>query len=101
MCSNNSPGQPDTLLRLLEGWRQALDNYWCVAAILMDLSKAFDSLLHRHLGCKIKSLWIIRGGVELFESYSVIGFNRLHFYQYLGENIQRSTPEIHFRPVSF
>ena len=29
---------------LLEDWRKALDNHECVAAILMDLYKAFDCL---------------------------------------------------------
>ena len=37
-------GCQSTLLRLLEDWRKALDNHECVAAILMDLSKAFDCL---------------------------------------------------------
>ena len=32
-----------TLLRLLEDWCKGLDNRECIAAILMDLSKAVDS----------------------------------------------------------
>ena len=35
-----------TLLRLLEDWRKALDNHKSAAAVLMDLSKAFDCLPH-------------------------------------------------------
>ena len=54
-------GCQSTLLRLLEDWRKALDNHECVAAILMDLSKAFDCLPHGLL-IATKSLWIIRGG---------------------------------------
>ena len=34
------------LLRILEDWREALDNNLYTAAILMDLSKAFDCLPH-------------------------------------------------------
>ena len=39
-------GCQSALLRLLEDWRKALDNHQIAAAILMDLSKAFDCLLH-------------------------------------------------------
>ena len=35
-----------TLLRLVEDWRNALDNRQYAAAIMMDLSKAFDCLPH-------------------------------------------------------
>ena len=35
-----------TLLRLVEDWRGALDRHEYVAAVLMDLSKAFDCLPH-------------------------------------------------------
>ena len=37
-------GCQTTLLRLLEDWRGALDRHGYVAAVLMDLSKAFDCL---------------------------------------------------------
>ena len=39
-------GCPSTLLRLVEDWRRAVDSNEYVAAILMDLSRAFDSLPH-------------------------------------------------------
>ena len=39
-------GCQSTLLRLVEDWRKALDNHKYVAAILMDLTKAFDCLPH-------------------------------------------------------
>ena len=35
-----------TLLRLVEDWRGALDRHEYVAAVLMDLSKAYDCLPH-------------------------------------------------------
>jgi hypothetical protein len=34
----------DTLIRIIEDWKNLLDNNQYVAAILMDLSKAFDCL---------------------------------------------------------
>ena len=39
-------GCQTTLQRLLEDWKKELDNNRYVEAILMDLSKAFDCLLH-------------------------------------------------------
>jgi hypothetical protein len=38
-----------TLLGLLEDWREALDNNQYIAAVLMDLSKAFDYLPPQYL----------------------------------------------------
>jgi hypothetical protein len=42
-------GCQSVLLRLLDDWRQALDNNKYVGAILMDLSKAFDCIPHNLL----------------------------------------------------
>ena len=42
-------GCQSTLLRITEDWKQALDENKYVAAILMDLSKAFDCLPHNLL----------------------------------------------------
>ena len=39
-------GCQTTLLRLLEDWRGALDRNEYVAAVLMNLSKAFDGFPH-------------------------------------------------------
>ena len=39
-------GCQSTLQRLVEDWRNALDNRQYAAAIMMDLSKAFDCLPH-------------------------------------------------------
>ena len=44
-----------TLLRLLEDWRKALDNHKSAAAVLMDLSKAFDCLPHGLLIEKLRA----------------------------------------------
>ena len=47
-------GCQSTLLRIIEDWKQALDDNKYVAAILMDLSKAFDCLPHDLLLLKLK-----------------------------------------------
>ena len=62
-------GCQSTLLRLLEDWRKALDNHECVAAILMDLSKAFDCLPHGLLIAKLRAYRLSEEAVELLESY--------------------------------
>ena len=51
-------GCQTTLLRLVEDWKKALDSDQLVAAILMDLSKAFDCLPHDILldkNCNLRS----------------------------------------------
>ena len=62
-------GCQSTLLRLLEDWRKALDNHDCIAAILMNLSKAFDCLPHGLLIAKLKAYGLSEGGVKLLDSY--------------------------------
>jgi hypothetical protein len=42
-------GCQTALLKIVEDWKEALDNNKYVAAILMDLSKAFDCLPHNLL----------------------------------------------------
>ena len=62
-------GCQSTLLRLLEDWRKALDNNECVAAILMDLSKAFDCLPHELLVAKLRAYGLSEEAVKLLDSY--------------------------------
>ena len=45
----------DNIFCLLEDWKRALDNNECVAAIFMDLPKAFDCLPHDLLKAKLKA----------------------------------------------
>ena len=62
-------GCQSTLLRLLEDWRKALDNNECVAAIFMDLSKAFDCLPHELLVAKLRAYGLSEEAVKLLDSY--------------------------------
>jgi hypothetical protein len=60
-------GWQTTLLRLLEDWKVALDKN--VAAILMDLSKAFDCLPHDILLCKLSAYGLSPNSVKLLQNY--------------------------------
>ena len=63
------------LLTLVENWRKRLDNKDFGGAILMDLSKAFDTLDHfRPLNCKTTCIWFLtrrfKTSLYTFLSYS-------------------------------
>ena len=62
-------GCQSTSLILLEDWRKTHDNQECVAAIHMNLSKAFDCLPHGLLIAKLKAYGILEVAVKLFDSY--------------------------------
>ncbi|MCU7801455.1 MAG: reverse transcriptase family protein, partial [gamma proteobacterium symbiont of Lucinoma myriamae] len=62
-------GCQTTLLRLIEDWKVALDKNEYVAAILMDLSKAFDCLPHDILLSKLSAYGLNAESVELLKSY--------------------------------
>ena len=61
-------GCQTTLLRLLEDWKSALDKNCYVAAILMDLSKAFDCLPHDILLSKLAAYGLSSQSVKLLEN---------------------------------
>ena len=62
-------GCQSTLLRIIEDWKQALDDNKYVAAILMDLSKAFDCLPHELLLLKLKYYGLSENALKLLKSY--------------------------------
>ena len=62
-------GFETVLLRLLEDWRAALDNNEYVAAVLMDLSKAFDCLTHKILLSKLSAYGLFDEAVLYLKSY--------------------------------
>ena len=58
-----------TFLRLVEDWKQALDNNMYVGAILMDLSKAFDCLTYDLLLAKLQAYGVSKHSCNLLASY--------------------------------
>ena len=62
-------GCQTTLMRLLEDWKAALDKNQYVAAILMDLSKAFDCLPHDVLLSKLSAYGLSQNSVKLLQNY--------------------------------
>ena len=62
-------GCQTVLLKILEDWKKALDENKFVAAILMDLSKAFDCLPHDLLLLKLKSYGLSESACKLLNSY--------------------------------
>jgi hypothetical protein len=59
----------DTLIRIIEDWKNLLDNNQYVAAILMDLSKAFDCLPRNLLLLKLKNYGVSENSLKLLQSY--------------------------------
>jgi hypothetical protein len=82
------------LLRLLEDWKTALDKNQYVAAILMDLSKAFDYLSHDILLCNCK-LSASPKSVELLRNYLTGHKQQIKFQGDLSSwaDIQKGVPQ--------
>ena len=57
------------LIRLLEEWREKLDNNFIVGTVLMDLSKAFDCIPHFLIIAKLAAYGFKRETLRLIYSY--------------------------------
>ena len=57
------------LLSLVERWKRTLDKHGYAAAILMDLSKAFDTLNHELLLAKLHAYGFSKAAIKLIHSY--------------------------------
>ena len=58
-----------TLLALIEKWKKELDNKGYAGAILMDLSKAFDTINHELLIAKLYAYGFSKDALKLINSY--------------------------------
>ena len=59
----------NVLLRLIEQWREHLDNNKLVGAVLVDLSKAFDCLSHDLLIANLEAYGFDRNTLKLVHLY--------------------------------
>ena len=59
----------NSLLRMIESWKVRLNNGSKVGVIIMDLSKAFDSLNHELLLAKLKAYGLDSNSVTFMKSY--------------------------------
>ena len=84
-----------TLLCLLEDWKKALDSHEFAAAILMDLSKAFDCLPHDLLLEKLRAYGLSPNAVGLMESYLPNRKQQVRIGSYTSswENIIKGVPQ--------
>ena len=57
------------LLSLIENWKKFLDNDGYIGAVLMDLSKAFDTINHELLIVKVYAYRFSRDASKLIISY--------------------------------
>ena len=57
------------LLSLIEKWKKTLDNKGYTGAILMDLSKAFDTINHELLITKLYAYGFSKDSLKIISSY--------------------------------
>jgi retron-type reverse transcriptase len=62
-------GCQTALLKIIEDWKKALGDNTFIAAILMDLSKAFDCLPHNLLLLKLEAFGLSKNSLILLQSY--------------------------------
>jgi hypothetical protein len=55
--------------KIIEDWKKALDDNTLIAAILMDLSKAFDCLPHNLHLLKLEAYGLSKNSLKLLQSY--------------------------------
>ena len=89
-------GCQSTLLRLLEDWRKALDDHKSAAAMLMDLSKAFDCLPHGLLIEKLRAYVLTLEAIDLLSSYlsDRVQQVRLGSHTSTWEKISKGVPRV-------
>ena len=57
------------LMVLLERWKQSLDNHGYAGAVIMDLSKAFDTINRELLIAKLHAYGLTKPALKLLYSY--------------------------------
>ena len=57
------------LLKMISDWKKALDNGKTIGVVMIDLSKAFDTIPHPHLLSKLENYGLSKDAVSLMRSY--------------------------------
>ena len=57
------------LLSLIEKWKKTFDNRGYTGALLMDLSKAFDTINHELLIAKLYAFGFLKDSLKIISSY--------------------------------
>ncbi len=66
-----------TLLKMIEDWKLSLDNKENVAAIFIDMSKAFDMISHEKLLKKLECYGLSQNANDLIKSYLTNRYQRV------------------------
>ena len=97
-------GCQSTLLRLVEDWRKALDSHKYVAAILMDLTNAFDCLPHSLLIGKLSAYGLSEKSCSLVSKYLSNRKQRVKLgphYSEWADIVKGVPPRLYSWPTSF
>ena len=83
------------LLKVIEDWKKAVDNNLYVAAVLMDLSKAFDCLPHDLLLLKLKAYSLSENALNLIDDYlsNRKQYVKVSTYFSTWQNIYKGVPQ--------
>jgi hypothetical protein len=73
-------GCQTALLKIVEDWKRALDDNKYIAAISMDLSKAFDCLPHNLLLLKLEAYGLTITGVYFSVLSSLMFLLTIYFF---------------------
>jgi hypothetical protein len=83
------------LLKVIEDWNKAIDTNLYVAAVLIDLSKAFDCLPHDLLLLKLKTYGLSENALNLIDDYLSYGKQCVKVDTYFStwQNIYKGVPQ--------
>ena len=84
-CFRKSHGTQHALFKLLQKWQQTLDSSKKVGTVLIDLSKAFDTLAHDLLLAKLKAYRFSKKSVKFLSSYLNHRFQRVKLSSVFSE----------------
>ena len=85
-------------LKIIETWRAVLSKGNKVGVIIMDLSKAFDTLNHKLLLCKLKAYGFNKNALAFIQSYFTNRHQRTKVgdkFSKMAENFSRCAPRLH------